>query len=87
MSEDNIYILLGAIILIVLITLSYKYNKNFFWYNFLFFFSYILFFQYKLKFDSEYGTALVWLGIFWICLLIQLLVVLIFLILESKKNN
>jgi hypothetical protein len=86
MSEDNIYILLGAILLIVLIAVSYRYNKAFFWYNFLIFFCYLIFFQYKFKFDSEYGTALVWIGLLWICWLIQLLIVVGFLIFRIKKK-
>jgi hypothetical protein len=87
MPEDNIYILLGAILLIVLMVVSSKYNKTFFWCNFSILICYLLFFKYKMRFDSAYGGALGWLFFLWISWLIQLFIVVGFLIFRIKRKT
>ena len=82
--EDMIFTYLVSIICLVLILISYRFSKGFFYKNIVVYFLYNSVLYYKLFFDSKWGTSLLWLFYLLVCSVVHILILGFYLIKRRK---
>lgn len=84
--SDNQLLYLSSFLCIILIFISYKYNKQFAIISLIVFVLYSIYLYYGLKFKSEYGSALLWLFYLQLMTIIQIVISAIYIIVKLIRK-
>lgn len=82
--EDIIFTCLVSIICLVLILISYRFSKGFFYKNIVVYFLYNGVLYYKLFFYSKWGTSLLWLFYLLVFSVVHILILGFYLVKRGK---